>query len=73
MGPNQTYMLLHSKGNHKQKDNLHNGIKYFTLCNQQGLNFQNMQTAHSAQYLKNSKMARWYRYFSEEDMQMANR
>ena len=32
-GPNQTYKLLHSKGNHKkkQKDNLWNGRKYLQM------------------------------------------
>ena len=28
MGPNQIYKLLHSKGNHKQKDNLQNERKH---------------------------------------------
>ena len=27
MGPNQTERLLHSKGNHKKRDNLKNGRK----------------------------------------------
>ena len=39
MGPNQTYKLLHSKGNHKkkpkkQKDNLWNGRKYLQIMQQ---------------------------------------
>ena len=44
MGPNQTYKLLHSKGNHWQ-----NGKKTYRLgenickgCDQWGLNFQNL-------------------------------
>ena len=28
MGPNQTYTLLHSQGNHLKKDKLQNGRKY---------------------------------------------
>ena len=31
MGPNQIYKLLHSKGNHKQKDNLQNRRKYLQM------------------------------------------
>ena len=40
MEPNQTYKLLHCKGNHKQnEDNLQNGRKYLQM-KQQGPNFQ---------------------------------
>jgi len=31
MGSNQTYKLLHSKGNNKQKDSLQNGRKYLQM------------------------------------------
>jgi hypothetical protein len=31
MGPKQTYKLLHSKGNHKQKDSLHPGKKHLQM------------------------------------------
>ena len=55
MGPNQTYKLLHSKGNHKQNEKTSYGLgenicKWF---NWQGLNFQNIQTAHTTQQEKN--------------------
>ena len=51
MGPNQTYELLHSKGNHKQneKTNYGQGENTCKRCNQQGLNFQNIQSAHITQ------------------------
>ena len=45
---NQTYKLLYSKGSHKQSKKtiyklVENSCK---LCKWQGLNFQNIQTAH---------------------------
>ena len=47
MGPNQTYKLLHGKGSHKQNEKTTNGIgeniNFWKLCDQQGLNFQNIQ------------------------------
>ena len=50
MGPNQTYKLLHSKGNHKQKEKAYGlGENICKPCDQQGLNFQNIQTAHTSQ------------------------
>ena len=55
MGPNQTYKLLHSKGNHKQNKKAANGMGE-NICkqyNQQGLNFQNMQTTHTTQQQEN--------------------
>ena len=59
MGPNQTYKLLHSKGNHKQNEKTTNGIgeniNIWKLCDQQGLNFQNIQTAHTTQQQKNKQ------------------
>ena len=57
MGPNQTYKFLHSKGNHKQneKTTYEMGENICKQCNQQGLNFQNIQTAHAIQYLKNKQ------------------
>jgi len=36
----------------KQKDNLQNGRNICKWRNQQGINFQNMQTIHTAQYQK---------------------
>ena len=51
MGPNQTYKLLHSKENHKQnKKTTHRmGENICKQWDQQGLNFQNTQTAHTTQ------------------------
>ena len=54
-GLNQIYKLLHSKGNHKQEEKtIHRmGKNTSKLCDWQGLNFQNTQTVHTAQYKKN--------------------
>ena len=51
MGRNQTYRLSHSKGNHKQneKRTYVMGENICKQCDQQGLNFQNIQTAHKTQ------------------------
>ena len=35
-----------------KENNLLNGRKYLQWCNQQGINLQNIQTAHAAQYQK---------------------
>ena len=51
MGPKQTYKLLHSKGNHKQNEKTTYGLGE-NICKGwgwEGLNFQNMQTTHTAQ------------------------
>ena len=55
MGPNQTWKLLHSTGNHKQneKKTYRMGESIFKLGNWQGINFQNIQTAHIAQNQRN--------------------
>ena len=50
MGPNQTYKLLHSKGNHKQNEkNLKSRRKYLQIMQPTGFNFQNIQTAYTTQ------------------------
>ena len=51
MGPNQTHKLLHSKRNHKQneKTTLWMGENICKQCDWQGLNFQNIQIAHTTQ------------------------
>ena len=64
MGPNQAWELFHSKGNHKQskKTSYRQGEKFCKWYNQQGLNFQNIQTADTTQQNENiqpnQKMAR---------------
>ena len=46
--------LLHHKGKHKMKRQPHNEKKYLQImCSIR--NFQNIQTAHTAQYLKKKK------------------
>ena len=54
MGSNQTYKLLHSKENYKQnkKTIYRMGENICKWCNWQGLNFQNIQTAHTTQQQK---------------------
>ena len=50
MGPNETQKLLHSKGNHKQneKTTQRMGENMCKRSDQQGINLQNIQTAHAA-------------------------
>ena len=57
MGPNQTHKLLHSRRNRKQNEKTTYGMgeNICKQCDQQGLNFQNIQTAHTAQYQKNKQ------------------
>ena len=59
MGPKQTYKLLPSKGNLKEKNkkqkNHGMGGNSWKQCNQQGLNLQNIQTTHTTQRQKNKQ------------------
>ena len=55
---------MHSKGNHKQNEKIAHrmGENICKWSDQQGINFQNLQAAHAAQYQKykqpNPKMGR---------------
>ena len=55
MGPNQTYKVLHSKGNHKQNEKKTYGMgeNICQQCNGHVVNIQSIQTAHTTQYWKN--------------------
>ena len=57
MGPNETWKLLHSKGNHKQeeKPTLRMGENICKRSNWQRINLQNLQAAHAAQYQENKQ------------------
>ena len=60
MGLNQTYKLLHSKGNHKT-DNIRTRRKYLQMMQPTGLNFQNTQPVHltlTKRQMTQSKMGR---------------
>ena len=61
MGSNQTYKLLHSKGNQKQNETKHQQNKKTTYrmgnnickwCNQKGLNFQNTNSLYISTTIK---------------------
>ena len=57
MGPNQTYKLLHSKGNYKQNEmTTHRmGENICKWCDCQGISLQNKWGAYAAQYKKNKQ------------------
>ena len=62
MGPNQTYMLLHSKGNQKQNEKTTNrmGENNCKWCDQRRVNFQNIHIAHTTKQRKtNNPIEKW--------------
>ena len=60
MGPNQTYELLYREGNHQQNEKTVSTERKCKWCNQQGLNFQNIQTAHTTQQPQNNLIWKWH-------------
>ena len=49
---------MHSKGNHKQDEKTTYGMgeNICKLCDRQGINFQNIQTAHTTQQQKETQL-----------------
>ena len=74
MGPNQIYKLLPSKGNYKQNEKTTHRMGE-NICKQnnlQGINLQNIKTAHAAHYQKPNNPIKNYAedlnsHFSKEE------
>ena len=73
MGPNETYKLLHSKGNRKKnkKTTYKMGEKSCKWGSQEGLYIQNMQRIHTNQQQQQQKLKKWpyldlNRHFSKD-------
>ena len=81
MGPNKTYRLLQSKGNHKQneKTTYRMGENICKWCNQQGLKFLKYTTsAYNLTTTKNTtQVEKWAeepkRHFFKDEILVANR
>jgi len=62
MRPNQTYKLLHKKGNHKNEKTAYRmGENICKRCNELRVNLQNVKTAHTTQQPKNQPHGKMYR------------
>lgn len=71
MGSNQTYKPLHSKINQKQNEKTiyRMGENISKQCDRQGINLQNIQTAHVAQYQKaNNPVKTWVEDISKDGL-----
>ena len=82
MGPNQTYKLSHSKGNHRRKTTtkrqpMEREKIVENDATAKGLISKNMPTMHTTQQQRNNPSEKWTedlnRPFSKEDTWMASR